>query len=191
MILFSILIPSIPSRFGMAMKLYRKLESQASGLPVEILMLVDNKCRTIGEKRDALVKMSKAKFCAFCDDDDDVSDDYVGSIASAACENVDVIVFDQLTTINGSAPFKVSFGLGNENQEATQNENGNWIDIVRPPYHVCAWRTELAKSERIPPLQYGEDFAWISKLLPKAKTQHRINKVLHYYHYDDRVTEAK
>ena len=54
-ILLSILIPSIPSRFEMVRALVEKLELQIGDLPVEILVFLDNKRRSIGMKRDALV----------------------------------------------------------------------------------------------------------------------------------------
>ena len=69
----SILIPSIPSRFRRFQKLFEKINAQATN-EVEILGLFDNKKRSIGHKRDALVQMSKGEYVCFCDDDDDVSE---------------------------------------------------------------------------------------------------------------------
>ena len=54
MIQLSILIPSIPTRFNKAKALYDKILSMVGDKQIEILMLTDNKKRTIGEKREAL-----------------------------------------------------------------------------------------------------------------------------------------
>ena len=75
----SILIPSIPSRFKRFERLFERINDQASksDMVVEVLGLFDNKKRSIGHKRDALVQMSNGEYVCFCDDDDDVSLDYV------------------------------------------------------------------------------------------------------------------
>jgi hypothetical protein len=77
MIQLSILTPAVPSRIFQLQKLCFELEGQIKGLPVEHLALLDNKRRTVGEKRDALLRAARGRYVAFVDDDDDVSDDYV------------------------------------------------------------------------------------------------------------------
>ena len=52
--LLSILIPSIPSRLRKAIALYNKMLVRVSDKNCEVLMLTDDKKRTIGEKREAL-----------------------------------------------------------------------------------------------------------------------------------------
>ncbi len=193
MILFSILIPSIPSRFGMAQKLVQKLEAQIGDFPVEVLVFIDNKKRSIGMKRDALVQMTQGSHLAFCDDDDDVNFDYVSEIVSAIRANpdIDVIVFDQRVFLNKEKPFIVHFGLEFENEQSNVNPDGTRADIKRLPFQVCAWKSSIAKASRFPDVNYSEDSAWLNPMWKNAKSQHRINKVLHEYHYSDSVSEAK
>ncbi len=193
MILFSILIPSIPSRFGMAQKLVEKLEAQIGDLPVQVVVLVDNKKITVGEKRDALMQICHGKFAAYLDDDDDCSPSYVSEIVAAIRSNpeVDVVVFNQQVFLNQDSPFIVRFGLGYENEQTNVNPDGTRANIKRPPYHVCAWNTALAKKYRFQSIQYGEDFLWIKQLLAEAKTETRIDKTLHIYRFSDATTEAK
>ena len=50
--ILSILIPSIPSRFKLVQKLYKTIEGQIRDREVEILVLIDNKKRSIGAKRN-------------------------------------------------------------------------------------------------------------------------------------------
>ena len=40
----------------------------------------DNKKRTIGKKRDEMLKLAQGKYVTFVDDDDRISDDYVDEI---------------------------------------------------------------------------------------------------------------
>ena len=48
----SILTPAVPSRWDRLMKLSDELIAQIGTKPVEHLVFLDNKRRTVGEKRD-------------------------------------------------------------------------------------------------------------------------------------------
>lgn len=192
--LLSILIPSIPSRSKKFNVIFSKIEGQSFNRSVEIISLVDNKRRSIGLKRDVLVQAARGKFVAFVDDDDDVSDDYVDLILRVIKRQgpiADVITFKQKVTINDSMPFVVEFGLGNENQQVQIDENGNYGDVKRKPFHVCAWRSALAKNARFPDASYGEDHAWCEQLWAQAESEVKIDKIIHMYKYNDATTEAR
>ena len=81
--LLSILTPAVPSRFGQIEKLMLELHRQIRDLPVEHLVLLDNKRRTVGEKRDALLRAARGEYISYVDDDDYVSNDYVFSLLAA------------------------------------------------------------------------------------------------------------
>lgn len=193
MILLSILIPSIPSRYLKAMKLFNFLQAQTEMLspynntiPVEILLFTDNKKRSIGQKRDALVQSAKGKYLTFVDDDDSVNEDYVYEIIKAIKEGKgeDVIVFRQQATIDGVKGI-IDFDIKNENKEF------NCLGITkRKPFHVCAWKSSIAKEHRFADINFGEDWHWCKRVLHNVHTQKKINKVLHYYIYDSKITEA-
>ena len=192
-ILLSILIPSIPSRLHMLELLISKLQKQIGSLPVQISCAIDNKKISIGEKRDNLIQTASSDFVCFCDDDDDFSEDYIQELVVAIRNNpeTDVVVFNQRSYINDHQ-FTVNFGLEYENEPAQHPETNEFkSSITRKPFHVCAWRTELAKTSRFPHINYGEDDVWLRPLWKKAKSQHRINKMLHFYRYSDSISEAK
>lgn len=195
--IFSILIPTIPSRIqSHLIPLYGKLCKQAAGYPVEVLSLLDNKQRSVGLKRDALVQSAIGKYLAFVDDDDDIADTYVSDICDEInkCNSSDVIVFNQRVTINNDNPFTVRFGTEFENEEAHRPNHGNsgpWQDIARKPFHICVWRTAVAQQHRFPDASYSEDWHWCERVLHDVNAQSRIDKVLHYYKYSDEITEAE
>ena len=180
----SILIPSIPSRLDRLERIFAKIDSQIKGRDVEILVFIDNKQRSIGLKRDALVQMSKGEYIAFVDDDDDVTDDYIDEMLKGCESGEDVICFWQTAYIDGKEAI-IDFDLSNENQEFSPGAT-----VPRKPYHVCGWRGELARKHRFPDLMYDEDRQWCEKLWKEAKTQYKIGKVLHIYYFDKDVTEA-
>lgn len=160
----SILIPSIPSRFDRANALYRKIEAMCEGMDIEVLMFTDNKKRTIGEKRDALKNMSNGDYFMFVDDDDDLID--VRELYEATLQDVDVITFQQRARNNNGSSYIVTFGLGNPIEHKT-DEQGNYYDILRPPFHVCCWNKKF-KAYKFPSVNYGED--WVNIKIPKQET---------------------
>ncbi len=192
--ILSILTPAVPSRLdswvvGLGESplatLIQTIGEQIGTLPVEHLVLLDNKRRTVGEKRDALLRMARGQYVAYVDDDDDVSDDYVAELLKAAREGPDVITFNQHCTVN-AAQFEVQFKLGNP------NEAPNGVSTIkRNSWHVCAWRRTLAIQSRFPASNYGEDWAFAAPLcaIPGLREVH-IPKVLHYYRHSSKTTEA-
>lgn len=195
-LLFSILIPCVPSRVDKLTKLFDYLHKQIGDKPVEVLALLDNKKRTVGLKRDALVQSARGKYLAFCDDDDWVAPDYVARIVNVAEDSLaDVIVFDQKCSINGEEPFIVHHSIEFEMQPARRHDgitgpDGHWDDIKRRPWHHNAWRTELAQSVRFPDISFGEDGQWCEQLWPLVRCEERIDAVLHYYQWSAKTTEA-
>ena len=170
------------------------LAAQIGDLPVEHLVLLDNKRRTVGEKRDALLRAAKGSYVAFVDDDDDVAIDYVEEILNAinySSPKPDVITFLQEATVNNKVGI-IEFGLGNPNAPfiGVKPWDTPFPRIKRNAWHVCAWRRELAIQSVFPPINYGEDWAFAGPLCEMAKTEVHIPKVLHFYRHSVQTTEA-
>jgi len=181
----SILIPSIPSRFNQLQRIFATLEHQAKGRDVEILCFLDNKKRSIGYKRDALVQMSKGDYVSFVDDDDQVSGEYVTSLLQGIEHKPDVVTFNQKCIIDDRECI-VDFDLHyKSNQPFTPDKV-----IKRRPFHVCAFRGDIARRYRFEDSMYGEDWMWCEQLLKDVKTQYKINEIIHTYIFDKEVTEA-
>jgi len=195
----SILMLSIPERIDSMKAAVQHLQEQADALgqgkAVEILVLLDNRSKSISEKRNDLLQMARGKYIAFLDDDDAVSKDYMSKILTAIDENdVDCISFNQWCSINGE-PMDVEFGIGNPHGQLWRDEDGFLGDIKRPPYHMCLWRREIAQSEAFNPVygangQSSEDIDWLMRLYPKIQTEHHIEDALHGYIYSSQTTTS-
>lgn len=187
--LLSILIPSVFDRNPLP--LCQKLLKQIGEEPVELLVFTDNRKRPLGPKRNGLMDMARGQFITHIDDDDDVSDDYVASVLEAirAHPESDVIVFNQQCLLLGYGfgenPYIVRTGIEFENEDSRMVGDIR-VDIHRKPWHWCVWSSALAKSARFPELTMGEDWMWLKQIIPKVRHQHRIDKVLHFYRYDNR-----
>jgi len=185
----SILTPTIPNRYEQANYLAETIQQQIAnaGIPhgtVEHLSLCDNKTRSIGEKRQSLVDIANGEYFAFCDDDDDISSDYVESLLEGIKSDADVITFKQQAIYNGIESI-VHFGLNN--QDMPFNPNGI---TLRAPWHICAWKKERVKNCVFGFNNYGEDKIWCLQARKRARTGFHIDKILHTYRHDAATTAA-
>ena len=180
----SVLIPAIPSRWLMAVELYNHVLTLAGSKPVEVLMLMDNKRRTIGKKREALVQIARGDYVAFVDDDDWIAPEYFDQILPATLSARDVIVFNTHSTINGT------YGVAQHSLKF-DNEEFSADGFRRKPWQMHAWRRTIAQAHSFPDLQYGEDWGWCQKLCAEAKTEIRVEGPLYFYRYSDALTEAR
>jgi hypothetical protein len=186
--ILSILTPTIRGRESQVTALQEKIESQIGtqyGVPmVEHLTFSDNRARSIGAKRQALVDIARGKYIAFCDDDDDVSGDYVSRLLAAAESNADVITFRQRAIYNGLES-EVHFGINNQDGPFTPGGI-----TLRAPWHVCAWKRERVADCLFAESNYGEDLVWCHQARKRIRTGHHIDAVLHAYRHDAATTAA-
>jgi len=178
----SILTPTIPGRGEQLAFLQAKIEAQ--GGSVEHLVFCDNRARTIGAKRQALVDIARGDFLAFVDDDDDISDDYVSKILAAIETGADVITFNQRAIYNGLES-EVHFSV--KNQDGAFNPSGI---TLRAPWHVCAWKREKVIGCLFGESSYGEDLVWCQQARKRIRTGYHIDSVLHTYRHDAATTSA-
>jgi glycosyltransferase involved in cell wall biosynthesis len=196
---FSVLILSIPERIDSMKAAVQQLQQQADavgqGKSVEILVMLDNRSKSISEKRNDLLRAARGRYIAFLDDDDAISKDYMSAILKAIDEyDVDCISFNQWCMINGE-PMNVEFGIGNPHGHLWRDEDGMLGDIKRPPYHMCVWRREIAQSESFNPVygangQSTEDIDWLMRLYPKVQSEYHIPDALHGYIYNSKTTAS-
>ena len=154
-------------------------------MDIEVLMLTDNKRRTIGEKREALKNLAQGKYFMFVDDDDSLYS--INEIYEACEKDVDVITFKSKCLNADGSSFIVTAGLYHEVEHNTKD--GNYLDCNRPPFTQCAWSSKY-KSIPFPAISYGEDWEWVKQVLPLATDEIHIPLVLHGYNFNPETTEA-
>jgi glycosyltransferase involved in cell wall biosynthesis len=178
----SILTPTIPSRQNQVTALQAKIAAQGGN--IEHLILSDNRARTIGEKRQALLDIAQGDYFAFVDDDDDISDDYVASLLVAIGSGADVVTFQQRAIYNGKES-TVVFRLGQGDHPFIPDG-----ETLRDAWHVCAWRRSLVGRCLFPATNYGEDRIWALQARQMAKTSCHIDAIVHTYRHDAGTTAA-
>lgn len=184
--ILSVMIPSVPSRHVQACALFDKISKQAEGYDVEVLMLCDNKKRSVGLKRQALLDVSKGEWVAFVDDDDDVMPSYIESLAKTlvVCRGLGVVVFDTLVTLNDGADVVCSHNFQNENEQ--YNPEG----FKRGAWQMHAWPGAIARRVSFPDNTGHEDWPWCEEMAKRVQWSIKIPMVLYHYRFNDKTTEA-
>lgn len=188
--LLSILTPACWNRVEQGRALHEKLIHQPASSHIEHLVLYDNRARSIGMKRQALLNSARGDFIAFVDDDDDVSKDYVTRLIEAIIEHpeADVITFDQAAIYNRK-PFTVHFQIGAKDDKLLL-DGPDHQRITRGPWHVCAWRRSKIRHCQFLDTNYGEDAAWVAQARQHVTRAHHIDAILHTYRHDASTTLA-
>ncbi|MHC4270455.1 MAG: glycosyltransferase [Planctomycetota bacterium] len=176
----SILILSVGCRIDNTyIKLIRQLEKQIGNrLDIEILALYDNRVLDVGEKRNHLLELAQGRYLTYIDDDDRISDDYISSIMEVIDKGKgeDCIVFDTMCHIHNKN-LKVLCKYGIEYEYWWSDDKKNWRG---KPAHTMVIKSSIGKEKTFRG-SVGEDMDWVNRILPKLKTQARIDKVLYYY----------
>lgn len=182
--ILSILTPTIPGREAQLQTLQAKIAKQIGGQAVEHLVLCDNRKRSIGAKRQALLDIARGTYIAFVDDDDDITDTYITELLTAAASGPDVITFMQAATYNRQLSI-VDFQLG-------QGDHAYESDGItnRDAWHVNAWRRSRVAHCQFGESNYGEDLTWCQQARRMAETTVHIPKILHFYRHDAATTAA-
>lgn len=204
MIKLSILVSTIPRRMNTFYPaLMSKLLYQIGGrTDVELLGLFDNKKRSVGHKRNELLKMAQGEFLVFIDDDDDISNDFLESILENlyAHPEADCVVFDCITTINGNTKeqtySKYSIAYDYHQVEAIGPNPLNPAYTIKyqwrgKPAHTMVWKSSIAKSHLYINQNYGEDVDWVKRACVDIKNEIRIDKVLYFYNFNASVSETR
>lgn len=184
--LLTVAVLGVPSRVrGVLPDLIERLDRMAEGRPVEVLALLDNKRRSVGAKRNALLTLTRGQFVSFVDDDDLVDDGYVDDLLQAikSDPSTDCIVFDAWVTQEGSGGKVCHYGI----EYKDENRDDAYY---RRPNHICCFRAEIARHIGFPDANWQEDCAFAAGAAPWIRQQVRIPKILYHYRFSPQGSET-
>ena len=171
----SILTVTMDSRQGVFRNLARVLRSQ-SNHEVEMLAISDNGERTIGAKRNDLLKAAKGDYVCFVDDDDMVSPFYVHGILSAIKDNPDCVGIEGIITQKNIGPKKFVHSL----------QYQDWFEkddvYFRCPNHLNPIKREIALDTMFDDISWLEDKNFSEKLKGKLKSEVYIKGPIYFYY---------
>jgi glycosyltransferase involved in cell wall biosynthesis len=176
----SILVATVPSRIRLFFpRIMDELTKQAECHPyVEVLGLFDNKRRTIGEKRQALLDTSRGEYVAFVDDDDRIAPTYITDIVQAIHKNpgADCINFDHFIDIDGHTRYICKYSK--DYTQRARGDDGIWRGLSS---HTQVWAAHIAKKHVYSARNNGEDYDWVDRAIRDVRNEVQINKVLYFY----------
>ena len=197
--LWSILIAGIPERFHTVQPLlYSLLETQAVARrpDVELIYMLDNRRRTVGAKRNDLLRAARGEFISFIDDDDEVAVNYVdkvlAGIVQARKEGADVVCFSQRATLSPAGiTHECTYSIKHlerpleQRRKLEPTSNPNILNWSGPPAHTMIWRRELVSDIPFEDKQFGEDVLWCDIAASRAKSEIQILcDPLYFYRFD-------
>lgn len=184
---WSILICTIEGREEKFEKLCEKLKEQTKKLglthEIEILSFKDKRGEhTVGFKRNQLLAASQGEYVSYIDDDDDVSEDFIGIIYEKLCRNPDCVSLVGIITVDGANAKKFIHSI-KFNRYFEENNT-----YFRPPNHLNPIKRSIAVQFTFPEKSVGEDTDWAmaiarSELLKKEAI---IDTPYYFYLYKNK-----
>ena len=176
--ILSILTPTIPGREKQLQALQQKIEGQIGGQPVEHLILSDNRKRSIGAKRQALVNIARGQYIAFVDDDDDIADSYVAELVTATAHYVFTRRNLQRPAKRGGLPTRARRSQLYAGRDYQPRCVARQRMEAQPRSALPVWRIELRRGSDMVSASPadGRDYCSHSKdpaLLPPRRIDHR------------------
>lgn len=177
MSLLNILICHTPGREDFLRRLNDILNPQ---LTADVKVLIDDsRYKTIGKKRNDLMRRADYKYAAFIDDDDRISKDYIKLLFEGIEKNVDCCSLVGEITWDGNNPKKFIHSIKYNDYFEKDNV------YYRPPNHLNCIKTEIGKQFTFPEKNHGEDTDWAMQICRAyaIQSEHEINETIYYYDY--------
>jgi glycosyltransferase involved in cell wall biosynthesis len=183
----SILICTLEERKHFLERLLSILNPQKTD-EVEILINCDNRQKSIGQKRNELLKQASGDYITFIDDDDRISDDYVSKILNSINKsNPDVIGIHLIMTTDKIIEEKTFHSLKYRSWYDEPDPEKPWLRrYYRNPNHLNPVKREYALKVGFPEISMGEDKVYSTKLLDFLKTEEYIKEPIYYYDFVSR-----
>jgi len=182
--LLSIMLPTTvdrrPKFYLLLAEVLRQVNSLNLQDEVEILIDEDKKEKSIGTKRQDLLKRSSGEWVVGIDSDDWISGDYIKEIFGAfvLSPTIDHVGFIELCNINGEVSRSV-FSI----QHCKWDESQYGYDHVRCANPKSVIRREKALMVGFDDCRYGEDRIFSEAVTPLLKSEVFIEKELYYYNH--------
>ena len=182
--ILSILVCSLFEREHFLNTLYEEFKKQISNenVNVEVVVVVTDKTISIGEKRNWLLDRAEGEYLCFFDDDDMPTPNYIKLLMKALESKQDCCSLKGIITFDGQNPEVFEHSIKYREWKTTTNDNPKY---ERPPNHLNAIKSTIAKRFRFPEINHGEDSQWSEAIFKSGliQTEAYIEEVLYNYLY--------
>ena len=187
---WSILITTIVKRNAMFTQLLRSLMRQiiscGLGKKIEVIFYRDDCKKSVGYKRNQLLKNARGKYVCFVDDDDFVHPKYIKMIYEKLQTNPDCVKLVGIMTYNKKKTFKRIHSIENKEYKNTKEV------LYRPPTHINPIRRSIAIQFKFPEYDFSEDKWWTMEICKSGllKTEAKIETPYYFYNFDEEKSET-
>ena len=187
MILLSILICSLESRKEFLARLQARLAPQLTD-EVQVIVNIDNRQKSIGQKRNELLDQACGLYISYVDDDDLVSEDYVSKVLGAIKKSYpDVIGMHLIMTTDSVITEKTFHSLKYTHWYDEPDPDKPWLkQYYRNPNHLNPVKLDYALAVRFPLISMGEDKSYSERLKPYLHTEEYIDEPIYFYEFISR-----
>lgn len=179
--LLSILIASITGRERQLATLIEELSTQIKDCDavelIEVIHCTDNRQMSIGAKRQALLEAATGAYIVYCDDDDQLSNNYLSEVLKALLTLPDCVGFNGTMTTNGKQSERWEISMRNK---IWGKKHGRYL---RHTNHLTPVKRDIAIKVGFKDIRHSEDYEYSMGLIPHLKTEVFIDKELYYYNY--------
>jgi len=182
--LWTIAILTVTGREHFLERLRGIIDAQVEGKPVDIMVLKDNRERSIGEKRQLALDLCKTRYISFIDDDDIVSAKYVQLILNEMKQEPTGIGFRGIITTKNQSAIEFVHKAGLRYSEKPEQYMRALV-YTRPLNHLNPVLTDIAREIGFKPISDGEDWDYSLRLAESGliTDQTFIDEFLYFYQY--------
>jgi len=175
---WSILIPTLIERTEKFNRLITSINEKykriCPDLKIEFCISCDNREKSVGAKRQELLKAAKGKYMSFVDDDDDLTDAYFEDALACIRGNF------QVCRLRGQmAQFTFTHSVDNRLSDPMARDG----EFLRPPNHLNIMVTDVANLFSFSDAKRGEDLDWTIRLAKSGILQREYQSDSSRIHY--------
>jgi hypothetical protein len=161
--LWTIAILTINGREKFYDRIIDIISPQIINKPIDLLILKDDRQKSIGEKRQIALDLCESEYISFIDDDDVVSSSFVDRILLPMKKFPHGIGFRGIITSPNSIPIEFAHNAGYKYSEKA-HRYGKSLIYTRPLNHLNPVMIDIAREIGYKPLMLGEDYDYAIRL---------------------------
>tara|TARA_R110000868_G_scaffold323015_1_gene583944 strand:- start:48 stop:632 length:585 start_codon:yes stop_codon:yes gene_type:complete len=156
-------------------ELHRQISKNYAEEIVEIIVDTDNMNKSVGQKRNDLIKKAQGEFICFIDDDDFISENYLSIILNHLNSEIDILLIAIEHIENGVNKPKIIPSL------YIDNLNTGEAVFKTNHFHLCPHKKSIARNVLFECVNFAEDMLYSQKMVNHIINSHTIYEPIYIY----------
>jgi hypothetical protein len=156
-------------------ELQRQISKNYAEEIIEIIIDTDNMVKSVGQKRNDLIKKARGQFICFIDDDDFIAENYLSIILYHLNSSIDILLIAIDHVQNGVKQTKILPSLYIDNlitHKAIFKTNH---------FHLCPHKKSIAEAVLFDGVNFAEDMIYSQKMVKHINNCYTISEPLYIY----------